>query len=140
MIPPLITGPIPPYNNPPIQPQYYLPKQFFISAITLGQNTTITTTINHDYVIGQLCRLIVPNGYGTRELNEQLGYVISIPMSNQVVLNIDSINFSSFINASLLKKAQILAVGDINSGNVNTNAPYSEKTFIPGSFINISPS
>lgn len=139
-LPPLIFGPVPAYNNPPIQPQNYKPSQFFISAIQTGQFTTITTTANTNYVIGQLCRILVPNGFGSRQLNEETGYVMSIPAPNQVVLNINSQYVDPFYNnPNLTTKAQILAIGDQNSGNINTSGTRTQPTFIPGSFINISP-
>jgi hypothetical protein len=131
-------GPTPPYSNPPIEPQYYQPSQFFISNITLGVNTTITTTKNMNYVIGQQIRLIIPPSFGTRQLNEQTGYVIAIPQSNQVVVDIFSIGMDQFINSTATTKPQILAIGDINSGPINPNGKYTI-TSIPGSFINISP-
>ena len=139
MYPPLMTGPIALYNNVPIQPQFYQPSQFFISAITLGQTTTVTTSVNNNYVIGQLCRLLVPNGWGSRQLNEQIGYVISIPNPNQVVLNIDSTTADPFVNAGFPTQPQIVAVGDVNTGFINANGMVPLATYIPGSFENISP-
>ena len=134
----VITYPIPAYSNVPIQAQFYEPSQVFISAISLGQTTTVTTTVNHNYVIGQLCRLIIPPSFGTRQLNEQSGYVLSIPAANQVVLSINSTGYDAFISSSATTKPQILAIGDINTGASNTT-PSSQQTFISGSFINISP-
>jgi hypothetical protein len=141
----VISYPIPPYANVPIAPQYYQPSRFVISAITLGITTTITTTEDLDYVIGQLVRLIIPPSYGTRQLNEQQGYVIAIPAANQVTLDINSQSFDPFVNSSATTKAQILAIGDINTGyqsstgrsipTINGNTQIA----IPGSFINTSP-
>lgn len=139
MHPPLITGPIPPYNNPPIEPQFFQPSQFFITAMTLGLNTTVTTAVNNNYVIGQLCRLLIPFGYGCMALNQQTGYVIAIPAPNQVTLNINSNGVNAFVNASFRNKPQIVAVGDINTGAINANGPFHYSTLIPGSFENISP-
>lgn len=140
--PPLIFGPIAPENNPPINPQYYQPRSFDISNIALGVSTTVTTSVNHDYVIGQLIRLLIPSTYGSFQLNQQQGYVISIPAPNQVVVNIDS---SHNINAFIANPSygptlpQILALGDINTGVINAQGRSSTGTFIPGSFIDISP-
>jgi len=134
-----ITGPIALYNNLPINAQYYQPSQFFISGITLGSTTTVTTTVNHNYVLGQLCRLIIPQQFGCRQLNEQEGYVINIPAANEVVLNINSSGFDSFVSSSATTKPQILAIGDINSGQINADVLSSNLTYVPGSFINISP-
>lgn len=134
----VLSYPIPPYQNLPIEPQNYQPSRFVISALSLGQNTTVTTSLDHNYVIGQLCRLLIPKGYGSTQLNEQLGNVIAIPGSNQVILNLNSAKSNSFISASLSQQPQIVAVGDYNTGPINTGRT-NNTTFIPGSFINISP-
>ncbi len=134
-----ISGPIAPYSNVPIEPQFYAPRQYFISSITLGKTTIVTTTEDHDYSIGQQCRLIIPPQSGCRQLNESYGYVISVPASNQVVLDIYSSGGDSFISSSSGTQPQILPIGDINSGQINTNGINSNLSFINGSFINISP-
>jgi hypothetical protein len=133
-------GPIAPENNPPINPQYYKPRKYNITAITTGLTTTITTDFPVDYVIGQLCRVLIPQAYGSIQLNEKQGYVIAIPASNQVELNINSQVCNAFISSPVYgpTKPQILAIGDVNTGQINTGRT-NNKTYIPGSFINISP-
>jgi len=133
------TGPVALYNNLPINAQYYQPSQFFISAISLGTTTTVTTTVDNNYVIGQLCRLIIPPTNGCPQLNEQTGYVIAIPNPNQVTLNINSSGLNSFVTSTYPTQPQILAIGNINSGAINSTGISNDSTFIPGSFINISP-
>ena len=137
----VISYPIPPYQNVPIEPQYYQPSRFVIYSVTLGQETIITTSVNHNYVIGQLVRLIIPAAFGCFQLNESKGYVLSIPSSNQVLVSIDSsVNVDHFIaSSSTAVFPQILAIGDVNSGQTNANGINSTLTYIPGSFINISP-
>jgi len=135
----VISYPIPPYQNVPITPQYYQPSRFVISAVSLGITTTVTTTIDHNYVIGQLTRLIIPPTYGCRQLNESQGYVLSIPAANQVVLNINSTGADPFVSSSATTQPQILAIGDVNFGSTNTNGRTNNITYIQGSFINISP-
>lgn len=140
MFPPLITGPTPPYSNVAIEPQFYQPSIFFISAISLGLTTTVTTTANNNYVVGQLVRLVIPPSFGCRQLNEQTGYVLSLPAANQVVLSINSsVNVDPYISSSASTKAQIIAIGDISNGQTNSTGRANTGTFIPGSFINISP-
>lgn len=132
-------GPIALYNNLPIEPQNYQPRFFFISDISLGQTTTVTTAVNHDYVIGQECRLIIPEVNGCFQLNEQTGIVISIPAANQVVLEINSaMNVDAFKTSTANTQPQILAIGDVNTGAINNMGRSNTSTFIPGSFINIS--
>lgn len=136
----VLSYPIPAYQNVPINAQYYQPSRFVISAIALGKTTTITTTSVVNYFIGQLVRLIIPISFGSRQLNEMTGYVISIPSSNQVILSINSSkNVDAFINSSASTKAQILAIGDVNTGAINANGSQNMTTYIPGSFQDISP-
>lgn len=133
-------GPTPLYNNPPIQPQFYQPKKFTISNVTLGTFTTVETTEDMDYVVGQLVRLIIPATFGCRQLNETQSYVIDIPSSNEVVLDLNSSeNVDSYISSPASTKAQILPIGDINTGQINASGRSNTGTYIPGSFINISP-
>lgn len=136
----VISYPIPPYQNVPIHTEYYKPKKFFISDITLGVQTLIETSIDMDYEIGQQIRLIIPPEFGCRQLNQAFGYVIEIPSSNEVLVDIDSSqNVDPYIAASATTSAQILAIGDINSGATNAQGAINQITYIPGSFINISP-
>jgi len=135
----VITYPIPPYQNLPIEPQWYKPRQYFIEAIALGVTTTVTTTVNHDYVIGQLVRLLIPNGFGSTLLNEQLAFVIDIPAPNMVNLNINSNGADPFILSNARTQAQIVAVGDINTGAINRHGRCRTHPYIPGSFRDISP-
>ena len=141
----VITFPIPPYSNPPIEPQFFQPSQFVITALSFGQTTTVTTAVNHNYVIGQLIRLLIPSKYGSIQLNEQTGYVISIPNLNQVIVTINSIGTTAFISSPIFlpnqtqTQPQIVAIGDVNSGQINANGMAAITTFIPGSFLNISP-
>lgn len=136
----VISYPIPAYQNLPIDSDFYLPQRFVISAISLGLTTTVTTSTDHNYVVGQQVRLIIPSNCGSYQLNESQGYVLSIPANNQVVISIDSLrNINSFVYQSTPTQPQILAIGDINYGAINSSGRVSNITFIPGSFRNVSP-
>ena len=137
--PPLIFGPIAPENNPVIQPEYYLPSVFDITAINLGRFTTITTSVNHNYVVGQEIRLLIPLAYGSFQLNGLQGIVNAIPAPNQVTVTIDSSEANAFKIGSTTTPAQIVSIGDVNTGAINSQGRSNNGTFIPGSFINISP-
>jgi len=140
-LPGVISYPIPLYQNAPIESQFYQPRRFEIEDITLGRATIVETSTNHDYVIGQEVRLIIPPSYGCYQLNEVQGYVISVLSDNEVLLDIDSsVNVDQFNNSSSMTVVpQILAIGDINQGAINSQGRQNNGTFIPGSFINISP-
>lgn len=135
-----IVGPIAPYTNVPIHSDYYQPSRFVIEDIGLGQTTTITTTEDMNYVIGQQVRLLVPESFGSYQLNGRTGLVISIPAVDQVVLDIDSaLNVNTYIASSATTQAQIIAIGDVNSGAINTSGRVNNITYIAGSFLDISP-
>jgi hypothetical protein len=137
----VVSYPIPAYSNVPIESKFYQPSRFVISAISLGLTTIVSTTAAMNYVVGQLVRLIIPPSFGSIQLNEAKGYVLSIPTSTQVVLSINSsMNVDAYIaSSSLVESAQILAIGDVNTGTTNTSGRTNTGTYIPGSFINISP-
>jgi hypothetical protein len=135
----VISYPIPLYANVPIKTTYYKPQRFVIEDVDLGAETTVTTTEDHDYVIGQEVRLLIPPSFGCRQLNGLSGIVLSIPADDQVVLNIYSLGGVAYIASSATTQAQIIAIGDINSGYLNSSGRINTGTFVPGSFINISP-
>lgn len=133
-------GPIAPENNPPINPQYYEPSVYTISAIGLGVLTTITTSVNHDYVVGQLVRLAIPQPNGATQLNETQSYVVSISAPNQVITDLNSTKSNPFIASTPNDQwqPQIMAIGDINSGTINMGRS-NNGTTIPGAFRDVSP-
>ena len=137
-------GPVPLYNNPPIQPQYYEPSRFAIVNVTLGLTTLVETSVDHNYVVGQLVRLLIPEAYGSYQLNNQEAYVITVVSTTIVELDLDSRFYNPYIASPTLVApnksiAQIMAIGDINAGRTNATGRTNTGTYILGSFINISP-
>lgn len=146
----VISYPTPPYSNPPIEPEFYKPSVFPITAITMGRTTIVTMAnglhdVSPNYVIGQEIRFLIPSKYGSRGLNEVTGIVISLPSANQVEVDIDSNGIDPFIASPTFLPfqsktlPQILPVGDVNTGSINSNGRINTGTLIPGSFQNISP-
>lgn len=121
-----------------LYPFLYAPGASYISAITLGATTTIDTTSAHNFVVGQEVAIRVPEYWGTIELNSLpnnvvpgspiYGYVIAVTDYNTVVVNIDSSSYTAFISnqpfadVSGQSFAQIVAVGDVNTGGVQISA------------------
>jgi hypothetical protein len=91
------------------------------------------------YYIGQQIRLIIPPTFGCRTLNNETGYILSITGTDQITVSIDSTNAEPFVASSATTKAQVIPVGDINSGRINASGRSSTATYIQGSYINISP-
>lgn len=122
-----------------LYPYLYQPGVAFISAITTGTTTTIDTTSAHNFVVGQEVAFRIPSVYGTTQLNSLpntqipgspiYGYVVSVTDYNTVVVNINSTGYTAFNSNQAflayqagLQFAQIVAVGDINTGGVQISA------------------
>lgn len=138
-----LSGPIAPESNPPINPQYYQPSRFVIAAISMGATTTVTTSVDNNYVVGQLVRLLIPQYWGATQLNFRQGYVVNLPASNQVTLDINSLGNTPlmpplFTDNSKNNLPQIIGIGDVNTGRINATGRTGNGTFILGSFIDIS--
>lgn len=122
-----------------LYPYLYAPGVNIISAITLASTTTITTTSSHNYVVGQEVAFRIPTifgvsppAWGTIQLNSLpnnvtpgspiYGYVVSVTNANTFVVNINSTSYTAFnvnipvSDVSGLDYAQVLAVGDVNTG------------------------
>lgn len=121
-----------------LYPYLYAPGVSIITGITTGTTTTIDTADAHNFVVGQEVALRIPNVYGTIQLNSLpnvaipgspiYGYVISVTDYNTVVLNINSTGYTAFNTNQPFASypgqqfAQIVAVGDVNTGGVQISA------------------
>jgi len=121
-----------------LNPYLYAPGVNIISAITVGATTTIDTTSAHNFVVGQEVAFRVPTIWGTNQLNSLpnsvipgspiYGYVIAVTDYNTVVVNINSSSYTAFnsnqpyISYPGQTFAQIVAVGDVNTGGVQISA------------------
>ncbi len=120
-------------------PYLYFPGQDVISAITTGTTTTIDTTDAHNFVVGQEVAFHIPTAWGTTQLNTLpnttipgspiYAYVIAVTDYNTVVVNVNSTNFTAFNSnqpmlsgVAGLSFAQIVAVGDVNTGGVQISS------------------
>lgn len=116
-----------------LYPFLYAPGVSTISAITLGATTTVDTAAPHNFVVGQEVAFRIPSAYGTTQLNSLpnvtipgqpiYGFVTVVNSATEVVVNINSTGYTAFTQPSVaqvlvgLAPAQILAVGDNNSGS-----------------------
>jgi len=121
-----------------LYPYIYFPGTSIISNITLGTTTTVTTSSAHNLRAGQEVAFRIPSQWGTVELNSLpntlvpgspvYGYVVAVTNYRTVVVNIDSSAMTAF-NSNIdplivpgLSYAQIVAVGDVNTGGTTITA------------------
>lgn len=125
-----------------LYPDLYVPFVNTITAITTGATTTIATSVNHSFVVGQEVFFVIPNTgfvnttpvWGTTQLDSQVvvqatgipqqAYITSITNANTFVVNVNSTGFGAFTfptsaQAALgITFAQVAAIGDSNNGFV----------------------
>lgn len=116
-----------------LYPSLYAPGNAFITALTLGATTVVSTTSPHNFVVGQEVAFRMPTPWGATQLNSLpdviipgspiYGFVTAVNSSTQVVVNINSTGYTafntnqSFASVKGLSFPQIVAVGDNNSGS-----------------------
>lgn len=134
------TGPVPPYNNPPINPEWYKPRSYIIQSITRGPTTIVQTVLNHDYVVGQQVKMIMFLPQRGWQFNNQTAFVISIPSVDEVEIGINSVDYNDFVYSPGYgkNKSQIIAIGSNNSGSLNPDGRFTALLTNPGAFQNIS--
>lgn len=121
-----------------LYPFLYLPEDNVISAITLGNTTTIQTTMYHNFEVGQEIAFRIPTLWGTTQLNSLpnnvtpgspvYAYVTSITDNWTFVCTTNSTGFTAFTDNFTMTAAtlaglsypQVLSVGDVNSGGNTT--------------------
>ena len=137
-------SPVGAYVRQLLYPNLYLPGVNFITALTLsGTNVSVTTTTNHNYVVGQEIAFRIPSVYGSSQLNSlpdniipgsPIYYYVTAVTSNTAftctALSASVTAFNSnqpFSSVPGLQLPQVVAVGDINSGGT----PYSGGALYP---------
>lgn len=132
------------YVRKVLYPYIYEPGENFISAIDLsGANVKITTTANHNYVVGQEIAFRIPNAFGSTQLNSLPNnsipgspvyyYVTALNSNTQFTCNALSAGVSAYTsNLTVVQMVgqslpQVVAVGDVNTGGT----PYSGGALYP---------
>jgi hypothetical protein len=136
-----------------LYPDLYIPYRCGITAIGLGTTTTITTAVNHGFVVGQEVYIQIPmvstTAWGTTQLDTfkyntanvvpQQAYVTSVPAANQIVVNVNSTGFTAFAYptsaqaAAGMNFAAVYGIGDQNFGPTGP-PPFAAPIVIPGAF------
>lgn len=75
-----------------------------ISSITNADPMVVTTSDNHNYVLGMMVTFLIPAQFGMVQLNNIIGQVINVT-PNTLTINLNSTNFSVFSYPSPLPSA-----------------------------------
>lgn len=90
-----------------------------ISAISQSDPIEITTTFAHDYHVGLIVRLDIPEDLGMQQAQHKTGTIINIPTPTTFTLNFSSVDFDAFTLPSAFppgyNDARVVPVGEVNS-------------------------
>lgn len=122
----------------------YTPFVCDIEDITQEMFPVITTTEDHGFVVGNQVQFFIPPEWGMRQLNGLKGYVITVPQSDQISVNINTTNFDAFEVPSpaqyvVIDPAQVAGIGDINTGTSSPGGIPANPNTVPGAFQNQYP-
>lgn len=74
---------------------YFYPKSRTITKITQAVQAVVTTSVDHNYAVGDACRFTVPAAFGMTEINGLTGNVVTITQHTFTV-DIDTTAFTAF--------------------------------------------
>lgn len=118
-----------------LYPYLFFPGLNYITGITRGTTTTITTSCNHNLVVGSQVDFFVPSQWGSAELTgpsstgaEISGYVTVVNSATSVTIDLDSSGVTAFnSNPTVaqamagLTPAEMFTIGDKNTGAVTNS-------------------
>ncbi len=94
----------------------YIPAIENISAVSIAFRAVITTSVPHDYEVGNTITFIIPAEFGMREL-DGLTANISAVGNTKITTDINTLEFTPFIApVTVSTPAQVVPVGGTNSG------------------------
>jgi len=141
-----------------LYPFLYVPEDNVVTAVTTGSTTTVTTSMYHNFEVGQEVAFRVPSFWGPVQLNSLpntlvpgspvYGYVTSLTDNWTFVVNIDSSSYTAFSNNGTMTAAtlpgltymQVLSVGDVNTGGnlITATSPLYPSPSFPTSSNRVS--
>lgn len=123
---------VPSYSPPfPV----FQPAMRVITNITNSFPATVTTSINHQYIVGTIVRLNVQPEFGMVQANQKVGTILSVPTTNTFTIDIDTTYFDPFVTPTIpapppqlaYQSPFVTAIGednDILSAAVQNVLPY----------------
>ncbi len=102
---------------PEVNPIFNQPMRF-ISAISNGFPTSVTTTQNHLYIDKAIVRIDIPRGFGMQQINQKFGEIV-VTSPTTFNIDIDSTFFDTFFIPSTYplnaQQAQAVPFAEDNS-------------------------
>jgi len=97
----------------------YKPAMRVIAGITNAPIATVTTTVDHGYLVGTIVRLDIASTGGMLQANQQVGTILSVPTTTTFTVNINTTFYDAFTVPSGFPPAyndsQVVPIGEDNS-------------------------
>lgn len=103
------------YSNP--NPTFE-PAKRCIASISNANPAVVTTVNDHNYITGEIVRLVIPEGFGMTQVNNLTG-TITVTGATTFTIDINTIFFDAYAAPAPLPSAytsgQVIPVGEVSS-------------------------
>ena len=97
----------------------YKPAMRVIAGITQAPIATVTTTVDHGYLVGTIVRLDIAQTGGMLQANQKTGTILTVPTTTTFTININTTNYDAFSVPSVwpppYNDSQVVPIGEDNS-------------------------
>ena len=90
----------------------FVPNGQIIQSITNSNPGIVTTTTPHGYRNGLYVRLFLPEGFGMKQVNNQV-YLITVLTNSSFAIDTDTSSFDAFTLLPSTQKPQVIPVGEV---------------------------
>jgi len=96
----------------------FIPKRRLLQNVTNAQTPTFTTTVDHEYSVGDTVRIIVPLEYGMH-IAYEVAEILSVPTSSTFTANLDtSANNTFAVPSSPYTEAHVVPMAGQSTDNI----------------------
>lgn len=75
----------------------YQPAMRLVTAVTNASTAVVTTSFDHDYLVGLIVRVYVPSEWKMFQIDRLVGTIIAVPTDDTFTIDIDTTNFDTFV-------------------------------------------
>jgi len=95
----------------------FQPAMRIVTAISLSNPASVTTSFPHNYNSGIILRIDIPPGYGMQQIDQQVGTIV-VTSATTFDINIDTTNYDALTTPTTYREAsqlpQCVPFGEVN--------------------------
>lgn len=101
-------------NNGAVQRPMFQPAMRVVTDITNAYPCEVTTSFDHNYFTGDIIRIVIPNGWGMQQINQQASAIV-VTGDDTFEMNIDTTGYDPFHDPNNAQFAQCIPFSEVNS-------------------------